>query len=291
MSFFYKYLYRLSLTFDLLLIILLILETFNILYPSSLLAPYIRYYWLLKVDTVSQISETSIPAGCINLIFHQAGRMFSETSNELQPQSFVGGLSTEFTKLTSNENVDMIVVVFQPFGARVFFSSPMSEFFNNCISVNDIGDIPLKILADQIYDNQDSLSSIDLIEKHFIKQLHSFNGYNYKRIVAAIDAINRQPQIDVVSLSSTTCLSYKQFTRIFSEYVGAKPKEFTRIIRFQRALYILQTNPKMSLTQLSFQCGYYDQPHLIKEFKLFTDYTPSEYIATYNPYSDYFSTL
>lgn len=217
--------------------------------------------------------------------------MFSETSNELQPQSFVGGLSTEFTELTSRGNVDMIVVVFQPFGARAFFSLPMSEFFNNCISVNDIGDIPLKKLASQIQDSQDSLSSIDLIEKHFIKQLYSFDDYNYKRIVAAIDAVNNQPQIDVTSLSATTCLSYKQFTRIFTEYVGAKPKEFTRIIRFQRALYILQINPEISLTQLAFECGYYDQPHLIKEFKLFAGCTPSEFIAACNPYSDYFSTL
>ncbi len=267
------------------------METFNIIYPSPALAPYIRYYWLLKVDAISEISETSIPVGCINLIFHRGSRMFSETSNELQPQSFVGGLSTGFTELTSTGNVDMIVVVFQPFGARAFFNLPMSEFFNNCISVNDIGDIALKELEKQIQNNPDSLSSIDLIEKHFVKQLHSFDDYNYKRIVAAIEAVNNQPQIEITSLSDIACLSYKQFTRIFTEYVGAKPKEFTRIIRFQRALYILQTNPKISLTQLAFECGYYDQPHLIKEFRIFAGCTPTEFIAACNPYSDYFSTL
>ena len=217
--------------------------------------------------------------------------MFSETNKELQPQSFIGGISTEFTELTSTGNVDMIVVVFQPFGARAFFPLPMSEFFNNCISVNDIGDISLKELANQIQDVQESKLSIELIEKYFIKQLHSFDHYNYKRVVAAIEAVNSQPQIDVVTLSNTACLSYKQFTRIFTEYVGAKPKEFTRIIRFQRALYILQTNPQISLTQLAFECGYYDQPHLIKEFKTFSGCTPTEFMANCLPYSDYFSTL
>lgn len=217
--------------------------------------------------------------------------MFSVTNKQLQPQSFIGGISTEFTELTSTGNVDMIVVVFQPFGARTFFPLPMSEFFNNCISVNDIGDISLKELANQIQDVKESKLSIELIEKHFIKQLHSFDHYNYKRVVAAIEAVNSQPQIDVVTLSNTACLSYKQFTRIFTEYVGAKPKEFTRIIRFQRALYILQTNPRISLTQLAFECGYYDQPHLIKEFKTFAGCTPTEFMANCLPYSDYFSTL
>lgn len=267
------------------------METFNIIYPSPALAPYIRYYWLLKVNTVSAISETSIPVGCINLIFHRGSRMFSETTKELQPQSFIGGISTEFTELTSTGNVDMIVVVFQPFGAKAFFSLPMSEFFNNCISVNDIGDISLQELANRIQDIQDSKLSIELIEKYFIKQLHSFDHYNYKRVVAAIEAVNNQAQIDITTLSDTACLSYKQFTRIFTEHVGAKPKEFTRIIRFQRALYLLQTNPQISLTQLAFECGYYDQPHLIKEFKTFSGCTPSEFVAKCSPYSDYFSTL
>lgn len=267
------------------------METFNIIYPSPALTPYIRYYWLLKVNTISQISETSIPVGCINLIFHRGSRMFSETSNELQPQSFVGGLSTGFTELTSTGNVDMIVVVFQPFGARAFFNIPMSEFFNNCISIDDIGNNSLKELANQIEYIPDSLSSIKLIEEYFIQQLSSFDNYNHKRMKAAIQIINSTPQIDITSLSEAACLSYKQFTRIFTEYIGARPKEFTRIIRFQRALYILQNNPKISLTHLAFECGYFDQPHLIKEFKIFSGCTPTQFIAACSPYSDYFSTL
>lgn len=217
--------------------------------------------------------------------------MFSKTSNELQPQSFICGLSTGFTELTSTGDIDMIVVVFQPFGAKAFFSIPINEFFNNCISINDIGDVALKELENQIQETQDSLTSIKLIENYFIKQLYSFEDYNCKRIATAIDIINKKNQIDIVSLSNITCLSYKQFTRIFTEYVGAKPKEFTRIIRFQRALYILQTNSLINLTQLAFECGYYDQPHLIREFKAFSGCTPTEFIANCTPYSDYFSTL
>lgn len=273
------------------MILLFIMETFDIIYPSLQLVPYIRYYWLLKVDAISEISETSVPVGCINLIFHKGSRMFSNTSRKLQPRSFIGGLSTRFTELTSTGNVDMIVVVFQPFGAKIFFSLPMSEFFNECISVNDLGEVSLKELENQIQDIPDSRLSIEIIEKYFVKQLYSFDRYNYKRIAAAIQAVNNQPQIDIASLSATTCLSSKQFTRIFTEYVGARPKEFVRIIRFQRALFILQTNPLISFTQLAFECGYYDQPHLIKEFRIFAGCTPSEFIATCDPYSDYFSTL
>jgi transcriptional regulator GlxA family with amidase domain len=84
-------------------------------------------------------------------------------------------------------------------------------------------------------------------------------------------------------------LSYKQFKRVFAEYTGANPKDWLRTVRFQKALYTLQTQPAISLAQLACECGYYDQPHLIKEFKTFSGYTPVEYSAIYAPCSDYFS--
>jgi AraC-like DNA-binding protein len=36
-------------------------------------------------------------------------------------------------------------------------------------------------------------------------------------------------------------------------------------------------DPDTDLTELAYQCGYFDQAHFIKEFRAFTDQTPSEY--------------
>ena len=90
-------------------------------------------------------------------------------------------------------------------------------------------------------------------------------------------------------LAQTACLEYKQFKRIFADYVGANPKDYLRVIRFQKALHTLQIQPNISFTQLSYECGYYDQAHFIKEFKQFSGYTPTEYMTVCNPYSDFFS--
>ena len=45
----------------------------------------------------------------------------------------------------------------------------------------------------------------------------------------------------------------------------------------------------MSFSQLAYECGFYDQSHLINEFKVFSGYTPKEYLAACAPHSDYFS--
>ena len=107
---------------------------------------------------------------------------------------------------------------------------------------------------------------------------------------SAIHTINRSKgEIRISDLASSVFLSTKQFQRVFTGHVGISPKEFLRIVRFQHALYVLQSNPGMSFSQLAYECGFYDQSHLINEFKVFSGYTPKEYLAACAPHSDYFS--
>lgn len=267
------------------------MESFNIIKPSPLLAPYVRYYWILRVCDVPEVSERVIASGSINLIFHRGGKMFSSADNDFQPRSFVSGLSTKYTDLSSLQAVDMIVVVFQPFGAGAFFKMPVNEFHEKSISINLIGDKSLVELEDKLFYQTDDRACIDLIEKFLINRLLSIKDYNYKRIVASINAINNDPVVSIKSLADISCLSYKQFNRIFTGYIGSNPKEFMRIVRFQRALFIMQHNDNISMTSLALECGYYDQSHLVKEFKSFSGYTPTEYISVCPPHSDYFSVI
>lgn len=183
----------------------------------------------------------------------------------------------------------MIVVVFHPIGTKAFFPMPMNEFYRMDVSLNDLSDKSLSELEDRVYNEEDNNKAIALIESALISRLRLFDNHNRKRITEVIKAINHKHQSSIRSLSEIACLSYKQFNRIFTEYVGINPKEFTRIVRFQRALYTLQNTPDINITELAFDCGYYDQPHLIKEFKAFAGYTPPEFISVCTPYSDYFS--
>ncbi|MBK5720454.1 AraC family transcriptional regulator [Dysgonomonas sp. Marseille-P4677] len=265
------------------------METFSFILPSPLLSPYIKHYWILKINETNPISERIIPTGFMQLVFHRGDKMKSLTHNKLQPQSFICGQSDSYTNLESTGKVNMIVVVFHPFGAKTFFPMSMNEFYGMNISLKDLGDQSLKELEERIHETPDNYEAIKLIEEYLTPRLYRFDNYNSKRISKVIDSINSKHQPNITQLSNIACLSYKQFNRIFTEYVGVTPKEFTRIIRFQRTLYMLQQNPNIDIMQIIVDCGYYDQSHLIKEFRNFSGYTPFEFIAIYDPYSDYFS--
>lgn len=262
---------------------------FNYIYPSPELAPYVRYYWTLEIDSNSHASERTIPAGCISLIFHKGNRMYSSTNRELQPRTFVCGHDMGFSDLVSTGSVDMICVVFHPFGARYFFDMPMIDFYGKHISFADINDKSFLEIEDRIQNTTDKALCIEHIEKFLLKRLSSIRDYNNKRLATAVGIINTKSKIGMKTLAEEVCLSPKQFNRIFTEYIGANPKDFYRIIRFQRALFFLQLNSGRSLAQLAYECGYSDQSHLIKEFKEFSGFTLTEYMNACTPYSDYFS--
>jgi AraC-like DNA-binding protein len=76
-------------------------------------------------------------------------------------------------------------------------------------------------------------------------------------------------------LAASAYLSAKQFERKFKEAMGYYPKLYSRIIRFEsvRDNY----DSRRSLTDAAYEHGFYDQAHLIRDFKTFSGFTPRRY--------------
>lgn len=52
-------------------------------------------------------------------------------------------------------------------------------------------------------------------------------------------------------------------------------------MRFQYAVKKLSAMDGQALTDLAYQCGYFDQAHFIRDFKLFSGLTPGEFRQRY----------
>lgn len=265
------------------------MQSFRIIKPTPELVPYIRYYWILKDDAVLPVSERTLPVGCMQLVFHKGRQLLLLKENILQPKSFICGQSFDFSDVRSTGEIGMITVVFQPYTAKAFLQVPLDSFCRQNISTGDMEDRELSDLAKKVEDTPDDDACIRLIEAFLLHRLMALSDFHLKRISTALLEINRQPQINISRLADIACWSNKQFSRVFMEYVGTTPKDFMRIVRMQRALYKIQCNPVLPLVQVAYECGFTDQSHMIKEFKLFSGYTPTEYLAICAPYSDYFS--
>ena len=72
-------------------------------------------------------------------------------------------------------------------------------------------------------------------------------------------------------------LSSRQFERRFRNVVGIPPKLFSRMQRFQRVFQTMED--RANWVDAAVSCGYYDQAHLIRDFRQFSGTTPTALLA------------
>lgn len=83
--------------------------------------------------------------------------------------------------------------------------------------------------------------------------------------------------VSIAALAQEMGYSECYIRRVFHEMHGISPKLFEKIIRFQNVLDEMRIG-KRSLNDLAQETGYYDQSHMVKEFKSFTGLTPEGYL-------------
>lgn len=247
----------------------------------------------METDEATGISQRIIPHGCIQLVFYRNTPVILSLpfqQEQRYSRALLCGQTTRFFDLMPAGHLKMIAIVFHPFGAKAFFPIPMDKLADRVTAAEDLEIPALTDLVNRITDTEEDDLCIGHIEHFLWNALSPIKDYNYNRMLAAIREVNQSNgELRIAWLAESVCLSYKQFQRIFMEHIGINPKDFVRTVRFQQALYILQTRPDTPFSQLAHECGYYDQSHMVNEFKTFSGYTPSEYIGICPPYSDYFS--
>ena len=76
-----------------------------------------------------------------------------------------------------------------------------------------------------------------------------------------------------------TGLSSRRFIRLFSDEVGLTPKSFCRVRRFQRTVARLHGLRAVDWAETALACGYYDQAHMIHDFRDFSGLSPASYLS------------
>ena len=102
---------------------------------------------------------------------------------------------------------------------------------------------------------------------------HNLERYVRRRIYETKGTIGIQ------NLAEETGYSACYLRRVFEQIHGISPKLFERFIRFQNMLYLMEQQEWQSqkMDALCFESGYYDQSHMMKDFKRFAGRTPEQY--------------
>lgn len=260
--------------------------------PGEILTQFIRNYWSMESDiSEPDVCERVIPTGNVNLLFHYRKPFVIKYSpasaySQVQPQSLISGLSNTYFDVSTHGDAGVIAVNFLPLGACRFFRFPLNEIENQSLDLRAIYNREILEVEEKIGSLSTQAERIKLIELFLISKLSTVRESDFTMVGNGVHLIWKHcGQLSTVHLSKLLAVTPKTLERKFAALLGKTPKQYFRLVRFQKTLYDIGKTPAVDLTDYAYRNGYYDQSHFIKEFKTFTGYTPSEFIHLCSPES------
>lgn len=250
--------------------------------PSKDFANIIEFYWNFEGEFSDSARYSLSSTASVNpkLAFQYEKGMTMRKDNR-EEALFTSGFQCQtnsFYQMSTNKKAGIFGVSFQPYAIPLLFKTPASVLTNCNVEISDLLGNEGKILQDKIVSCADMRQRVNTI-KSFVKSKLIQSDNEWDAFLYSVRTIkSHQGNINIDELSSLYNLSQRQFERKFKSLTGFTPKAFASIIRFEECINHACLY-KQSLTELAFDSGYYDQSHMIRDFKKFTGKSPKDYFA------------
>lgn len=177
------------------------------------------------------------------------------------------------TQVMLKDDKSCIVIKINPIYAGKL-TNGLSEVFNG-VYMLDLQSHHIKELM-LAKDLRDRYAASDVLVALFdnVDDLYDHNP----TILDSLEVIKESAgTVSVKEIYSSLNVSKSKLEQHFNRDIGLTPKECCKIEKINSFINAYCQKTNQSLTELTYLCGYYDQSHLIKDFKYFLDISPKKF--------------
>jgi AraC-like DNA-binding protein len=175
----------------------------------------------------------------------------------------------------------VVTVRLLPLGALAFFDGlPLLALTNQVIDLESVLGTRSGVerLRQRLMETADLGAALDLVEEWIVTRMRAGPAAHPVTHIALESLWKHRGAIRVEALARDLGVSSRYLNALFQRQVGLSAKSLVRILRFERALDILDARGPRDLVRLAQDCGYYDQSHLNRDFRELAGLTPTEYV-------------
>ena len=249
--------------------------------PPAELAPWIKLYWVFEGRSNEPEPETLVADGFPELIIHFRSP-FAEVDHlgqlRRQPAVVACGQLTQPLVLHSSLDAGMIGIRFQPSGMVPFISAPMQLLTNARVSADHLF-VDIDSLVEDIMKASNDAQRVTACNRFLCRSLDSDRDNVHVR--QAVKTIRRtRGCISVDALTTLMGTSRRSLELAFNKEVGTSPKMYCRITRFRNLFDAVSTDgPTVNWVHAALDSGFFDQSHLIRDFRRFAGESPTSFLA------------
>jgi AraC-like DNA-binding protein len=192
------------------------------------------------------------------------------------PRGEVIGAMSKVGPASLGERSEMVGAYFRAAQAPLFTQVPARELTDRIVDLRDLPRTAYTGLAIELSETSGEESRLNLLESTLLKHMERRPGQaaavNVPGLARRI--LSRGGRLTVQILANAVGVSRQHLARLFRESVGVTPKLYNRLARFQAALAYAGCGNKVDWAQVAIEMGYFDQSHMIGEFREFSSLTP-----------------
>jgi AraC-like DNA-binding protein len=252
--------------------------------PAPALRPYIEHYWFVATTAAAPLDlsvDVYVDARA-DLILNFGVPYTRTAAGEAPVEIARSNLDAQRRRPIRVEQRGAIVVSgarFRTGGLAPFVRAPLSQFTDRTVPLDEaFGPEAVVLEAALRAAGTDPTHQTRLLDDFFHARFELGAGARtLLTLMARIEAEGGLDRMD--ALCADAGVSARHLTRLFQTHLGVGPKTFARIVRFQRALSMLRADPGCTLAAVAATCGYYDQPHFVREFRACAGVAPRERVG------------
>jgi AraC-like DNA-binding protein len=259
--------------------------------PDPRLKPFVRCFAQREISVqASSFVETTMASLEHILSFSLSGQTTTHDrsgTSAIDPRiNFLGTQTRSLGCFSFTGSVLAFGIFFKPFASWQLFRIPPAQFADRRFEAHDvfgpwISELWLKLAECETFCDRIRLATEMLLP--FAAQA----APQTSTMAAAENLLQADSGMRIEQLARESCMTVRTFERKFVGEMGLSPKLFARLRRFQMALDRKRASGTRWL-DVAHDLGYFDQMHMVKEFRAFGGEAPSRLLEScgdYQPWS------
>jgi len=249
--------------------------------PRPPLDRFVELLWHAK-GQVPYAEERILPNGRPVLLINlgdafELGSAGSPRTTEPKETAWLCGVQSAYLTNRPLGRTEMAGATLKPAALPALTGLPAADFANQTPDLDCIWPGGADRLRVQLWEAGTPSRRLDVFERFLSRRMTE--AAEHTEVRAAVALLANGGNVTVAATAQALERSRKHLAALFGDHVGVPPSMFVRITRFNRLLSALGRAPALSLSQAAFDCGYYDQPHLNRDFAEFAGLAPTVYLA------------
>jgi AraC-like DNA-binding protein len=246
--------------------------------PGLPLSSFVEYLWSLR-DVPAHATERIVPSGTLELVVN-----LDEDALRIQASdgpwrrlsgAVVSGAYRRYFSIDSRAHASIIGAHFRPGGAFAVLGVPPGALADQHVDLDTLWPRFAAELRERLCGAATDMR-FAILEQLLTSRLRRRRD-GHPAVPLALDQLCR-PAITVGEIAAQLRLSRRRLIEVFTAEVGMTPKRMGRVLRFQRASALARGARPLDWARLAIACGYFDQPHLIRDVQDLAGMSPVQLV-------------